>query len=422
LPAAWWEHLKRGALVAINDHEHADPCESFDIGDPTFRRDPAPTYERLRERCPALHSDQYFEEYGGFTLVTRYEDVKEVLQDPETYSSAVPGVTAIPMIIHRDYPLLPVEVDPPEHARYRALISPAFRRSRIEAMRPKMSEILDELLEDVTGKESADLVADLVVPFSTGSLGEFMKLPKGDQDRWAAWGRRLFGSVIDPADAKRATGEMEAYLDGLIAEREAEPRDDFFTLLLESEVEGKRLSREEIRSFGMLVLASAGHETSASAMSMALYLLAEHPQTMAELRARPELMPSAVEEMFRYATPVQIFCRNATKDVSLHGVDIAAGSVVATSYGSANLDPAQFAEPDVFRMDRAGNRHLTFGSGPHFCVGAPIARLEMELLLAQVSQRFEAIRISDPEAVVFSPRVDRQGIWMLPATMIPRPV
>jgi len=405
--------------VTDAEHDHTEACEAFDIADPAFARDPAPTYERLREHCPVLHSDDYFEEYGGFTLVTRYEDVKGVLQDPATYSSAVPGVTAIPMIIHRDYPLLPVEVDPPEHARYRALISAAFRRSRIEAIRPKMTEILAGLLDDVAGRDSVDLVAELVVPFSTGSLGEFMKLPKGDQARWAAWGRRLFGSVIDPADAKRATAEMETYLDGLIAEREAEPRDDFFTLLLESEVDGERLSREEIRSFGILVLAAAGHETSASAMSMALYFLAEHPGTLAELRERPELMPTAVEEMLRYATPVQIFCRNATRDVSLHGEEIAAGSVVATSYGAANLDPTQFPEPDVFRIDRTGNRHLTFGAGPHFCVGAPIARLEMELLLSLVSQRFEAIHIADTDAVVWNPRGDRQGIWMLPATMVP---
>ena len=400
------------------DRRDGDHGCDFDIADPEFCRDPSATYERLREHCPALHSDEYFEQYGGYTLLTRYGDVKDVLQDPETYSSAVPGVTAIPMIIQRDYPLLPVEVDPPEHSRYRALIAPVFRRSRIEALRPKMIEILTGLLDDLSAKGGGDLVADLVVPFSTGTLGEFMKLPEGDQGKWAAWGRRLFSSVLDRSDAKLATAEIEAYLDGLIAERETAPRDDFFTMLLESEVDGHRLSREEIRSFGMLVLASAGHETSASAMSMALHYLAGRPEALAELRTRPELLPTAVEEMFRYATPVQIFCRNATRDVTMHGQTIAKDSVVATSYGSANLDPDVFPEPSEFKLDRTQNRHLTFGLGSHFCVGAPIARLEMELLLSQVSQRFDAIEIPDPDAVVWNPRGDRRGIWELPAQLI----
>ncbi len=396
-----------------------DPCRAFDISDPEFCHDPTATYVELREHCPALHSDAYFEQYGGFTLLTRYEDVKHAVQDWRTYTSSVPGVSAIPMIIHRDYPLLPVEVDPPEHQRYRALISPAFHKSKIEAMRAKMTELLNGLLDELAAKRSADLVAELVVPFSTGTLGEFMKLPEGDQDKWAAWGHRLFSSVTDPADAKRATAEIEAYLDVLIAEREAEPRDDFLSVLLESEVDGHRLSREQIRSFGMLMLASAGHETSASAMSMALYYLAGHPEALAELQDHPELLPTAVEEMLRYAVPVQIFCRNATRDVEIHGTTIAEGSVVATSYGSANLDPSVFPEPSEIKLDRTPNKHMTFGAGPHLCVGAQIARLEMELLLSEVSRRFAAVQIPDPDAVVWNPRGDRRGIWALPAVVVP---
>lgn len=401
------------------DTSAGDACASFDISDPTFCLDPFPTYEALRQQCPALHRDDYFEELGGYTLVTRYDDVKGVLTDWQTYSSAVPGVTAIPMIIQRDYPLLPVEMDPPAHARYRRLISPVFRRPLIEALRPRMTEILGRLLDDLSSRGSGDLVADLAVPFSTGTLGEFMQLPEGDQDKWAAWGRRLFSSVNDREDAKRATAEMQVYLDGIISEREAAPRDDFFTMLLDSEVEGERLSREEVRSFGMLVMATAGHETSASAMSMALYYLAGHPEAMDELDARPELLPTAVEEMLRYGSPVQIFCRNATVDVELHGTTIAAGSVVATSYGSANMDPARFESPEQVRLDRAENPHLSFGAGPHLCVGAPIARLEMELLLSEVCRRFSALSI-DPADVVWNPRGDRRGIWELPAVVTTR--
>lgn len=405
--------------------ENATPpagCPAVSISSEAFRDDPFPTYEHLRKECPVAHSDEYFPEYGGVTVLSRYADVRTSLADWKTYTSAVVGVTSIPMVIQRDFPLLPIEVDPPLHTGYRTLIAPAFRKPIIEQMRPRVREILDGLLDGIDaldGSGDVDLVADLVVPFSTGTLGEFMQLPSEDQQRWAEWGHRLFRSEIDPDDAVAATREMVTYLDDVMDGREAEPQDDLITLLLTSEVDGQRMTRSEIRGLVIAILGTAGHETSASAMSSALYELAANPDALRELREDEELLPTAVEEMLRLSSPVQLFGRNTTRDVELHGETIPAGAVIAAGLGSANTDPEVFPEPYEMQLDRKPNRHLTFGVGPHNCVGAPIARLEMELLLSEVARRYSEIRIADPDALEWNPRLDRRGLWKMPATLVP---
>jgi cytochrome P450 len=212
---------------------------------------------------------------------------------------------------------------------------------------------------------------------------------------------------------------MEAYMDGVIDAHEADPSSEFFRLLIESEVDGQKLTRSEIRRLGMMIIATAGHETSASAMSMALYYLAGNPRALAALREDAQLMPTALEEMLRWTAPVQMFGRNTTREVELHGTTIPKGAAVAVTYGSANVDPEVFPDPYEVKLDRSPNRHLTFGVGPHFCVGAPIARLEMELLLSELSRRIERIDIAEEDELVWNPRVDRRGLWKLPATLVP---
>ena len=402
-----------------SDSDATDPCDALSIGSAAFRRDPYPTYERLRASCPVAHTDDFLADDGGLTVLTRYDDVRMAGVDWKTYTSEVVGVSSFPMGLQRDYQLLPIEVDPPVHSRYRSLIAPPFRAEHIEALRPRLLQLIEGLIDEILERGESDLVADLVVPLSTGALGAFMQLPREDQPRWAAWGYRLFNAEAEPEDARAATREMEAYMDGVIDAHEADGSSEFFRLLIESEVDGQRLTRSEIRRLGMMIIATAGHETSASAMSMALYYLAGNRRALSALREDPELMPTALEEMLRWTSPVQMFGRNTTRDVELHGTTIPKGAAVAVAYGSANFDPEMFPEPDEVRLDRTPNRHLTFGVGPHFCVGAPIARLEMELLLSVLAQRVERIDISDEDALVWNPRVDRRGLWKLPATLVP---
>lgn len=397
----------------------SDPCKHFRIHDPEFARDPYPTYARLREECPVIHSDEYFEEHGrgGFWLLTRYDDVAAALRDWKTYSSAMPGVEAIPAIIPRDEPLLPIEMDPPHHTDYRALISPVFRRRRVEELHGRLTEIASELLSDLVTRPEHDVVADFAQPFSLNTLAAFMNLPREDTPQWRRWVDGMLGSFADPASARVQAEQFGAYIDGLVRVRMEAPQEDFVSMLLEAEVQGKRLTPEEIRAFVLLTLI-AGHDTTSSAMSITLEHLSRHPALLARLRAEPALIPTAVEEFLRYSAPIQTFGRNATRDVQLHGEEIGAGDVVALSFGSANRDPSVFDRPDEVVVDRSPNRHLTFGTGPHLCVGAHVARLELQVMLEQFTSRVEEIvPRSEPEWTL---RGDQRELHSLRATLRPR--
>ncbi|MGH3737382.1 MAG: cytochrome P450 [Micromonosporaceae bacterium] len=364
-----------------------------------------------------MHADEYFPERGngGYWLLTRYDDVSAAASDYEAFTSSVAGVTAIPMVVQRDYQMLPIELDPPEHTRHRALVSPVFRKKRVEGMKPGIATLAQHLVEKLRERGGGDLVGDFAVPLSLRTLSQFLSLPPQDEPLWLAWVTRLFHSAHDVDDARRATTEFHHYIDSLVAERVAAPRDDFIGMLIESEVEGHRLSPQEVRAFCAVVLV-AGHETSASAMSVALEYLARHPGERARLRENPALLPAAVEELLRYATPIQTFGRNATRDVELRGATIETGAVVALSYGAANRDPEAFSDPDTVILDRRPNRHLAFGAGPHTCIGAHLARLEMSAMLETFSALAE-FSLVDNDPPCWAERGDRRGLTRLPAVL-----
>jgi len=382
-----------------------------DIHDLAFALDPYPTYDRLRRDCPAARSERY----GGFWLLTRYEDVKKAATDWRTYTSSVVGVTAIPIITQRTAPQLPIELDPPLHSRYRALVNPVFSAARIEELRPRVRAIAVELIDALVARGGGDLVADYAVPLSVRTLAAFTGLPEADSDRWVAWIRRMF-DVRDRADGARASQEFGGYIDALIAARRTEPRGDFISLLMESEVEGHRLTDGELHSF-CTVQFGAGFETTADAMSTSLYYLAAHLADRERLAADPQVIPLAVEEFLRYASPIQIFGRNATRDVELHGHTIRAGDIVALSFGSANHDPTAFPDPARCLLDRTPNRHLAFGGGPHLCLGAPVARLEMTVTLEEFARRVPRYSVAPGATVDWKTRSDRRGLARCPVVV-----
>lgn len=391
-----------------------DPA-TFRLHDPDFARNPYPTYAALREQCPVLHSPEYFPQHGdgGFWLLTRYEDVAAAATTPDLFTSAVAGVTAIPMVVQRNYQQLPIELDPPEHTRYRSLVSSVFRRKRIDEMRPRIEAGARDLLAALLGDGEVDLVRQFAEPFSLRSLSQFMQLPAQDEHLWLDWVHRMFNSARDLEGAKTATQEFHDYIDALISDRLAEPRGDFISLLCEAEIDGTRLTPEEVRAFCVVVLV-AGHETSASAMGIALEYLVRRPEVRTHLAATPDLIPTAADEFVRYATPIQTFARNAVDDIELHGKRIEKGAVVGLCYGSANRDPNQFDRPDEVILDRNPNRHLGFGAGAHTCLGSHLARMEMGIMLDLVS-RLDEVRIADGGRVEWATRGDRRGLIHLPA-------
>jgi cytochrome P450 len=393
---------------------------NLDIHDPSFAGDPYPIYEQLRRECPVARG----EKHGGYWLLSRYEDVREAARDWRTYTSSVPGVTSIPAAARRTEPQLPLEVDPPLHSRYRVLVNPVFSQARIDHLRPRVEAIavglVDALLERLRAKETVDLVTAFAEPLSIGTLAEFTGLPRKDGALWLDWQRRMF-DVRNPDDGARATIEMNAYIVELVEERKRRPHaGDFISVLLSSEFEGHRLSDKEVHAFCQLQF-GAGFETTADAMSITLHYLALHRQTRAQLVSGPELMQPAIEEFLRYATPIQIFGRNATRDLELHGRTVKQGDVVALSYGSANHDATVFPDPESCVLDRFGAaapaRHLTFGAGVHLCLGAPVARLELGVTLREFTTRVPPLTLAPPDGVRWKPRGDRRGIAALPVTL-----
>ena len=224
-------------------------------------------------------------------------------------------------------------------------------------------------------------MADYAVPLSARTLAEFTGLPRSDADKWVTWIRRMF-DVHNREGGARASQEFGVYIDELIAARRSEPCGDFISMLMESEVDGHGLTDREIRSFCTMRF-GAGFETTADAISVSLHYLAAHPDERRRLAEDPRLIPTAVEEFLRYISPLQNFGRNATRDIELHGQTIKAGDVVALGFGSVDHDPAAFPDPERCILDRAPNRHLAFGAGPHLCLGAPVARLEMAITVQE---------------------------------------
>ena len=385
---------------------------SVDVHATAFAADPYPTYTYLRDRCPVMHSDLY----GGFWLLTRYGDVKEAALDWQTYTSSVPGVTALPIITHRSEPQLPLELDPPVHAKYRRLVNPVFSKARIGALRPEVEAVAEELLERLVTAGGGDLVSAYCVPLATQTLGIFTGLPSEDGARWASWISRMFG-VHDPEDARRATREFGAYIDDLISESRASPKDDFFGLLMSAEIGGEALSDAEIHAFGTLVF-GAGFETTADALSVMLYHLATHPSDFERLRAEPNLIPSSAEEFLRFSSPVQIFCRNAKRELELYKQTVPQGDVIALSFGSANRDPETFDRPDEVDLSRHPNPHLAFGAGVHLCLGAPVARLELAVTLEQCLKHISSLTLKAP--AVWKKRGDRRGLAELEVRVTPK--
>jgi cytochrome P450 len=379
-------------------------AEDLDLLDPVHRENPFPVYRRLREQDPVHWNARL-----NMWVVTRYDDVEHILHAIDRYSAdrfrrigegflaERPHMRDVAGIM-RDWA---VYRDPPEHSRLRGLLNRTFTPRAIDAMRPQIQVIVDDLLDGMARSDHPDFVADFAFPLPAAVIATMLGVPRGDIGQIKVWSDQIAAYIggaqagrDNIEDAKQGLLSTCDYFHRLVADRRSSPRDDLLTLLLGAEDRGDMLSEEEVVANCVLLL-FAGHETTANLLANGLFHLLRNPKQAAALRANPGLVATAVEEFLRYDPPVAGTIRVLTQDATLRGRRLLSGALVAAMLAAANRDPQQFDRPDDLDISRSPNRHLAFGHGIHFCLGAGLARLEAQLAFASLMRRFPRLRALD---------------------------
>ncbi|MGH9090481.1 MAG: cytochrome P450 [Acidimicrobiales bacterium] len=391
-----------------------DPLDLVDLVDPLDLVDPARFAERgyphelwarMRAEVPVTYLAP--EGYHPFWAVTRYADVVEVASRPELFSSAhglilgrSTGTVAQPAE-------MVVTLDPPRHGPLRRAAMGRFTPKAVRTRRGEIDRIAAELLDEVAAPGATteiDVVARLAAPLPIAVISWILGVPRSDWQLLFRWTNEIIGKD-DPEfrrpgetpgqTIRRARSELHAYLGELIDRRRREPGDDIVSHLLRAEIDGAPLTADQLLNYAELMV-EAGNETTRNAVSGGLLAFCEHPDQWERLRAEPDLLPGAVEEILRWVSPIIHFTRTAMEDCEVRGQAIARGDRVALFYASANRDEEVFTHPFSFRVDRTPNRHLAFGSGPHFCMGAHLARVELESLFGHLLGRLEQFEVAAP--------------------------
>jgi cytochrome P450 len=337
-------------------------------------RDPYPRYAQWRERHPIWRDGD-----SGRWVLSLHEDVLDILKDHRRFSSAAMGAGV---------PLPTLTDDPPRHTQLRSIVNKAFTTAMLKSIEPDIAGIANDLVEALPFGRDLDVVDRLTTPLPVTVISRMMGIPEARKADFKRWSDALTGTLAGASPAARQAElmEMAQFFRDLIPQRKAHPSSDLFSAVANAEVDGVGLSEQEIIGFNILLLI-AGNETTTNLLGNLLNVLAERPDLWERLRREPELIDAAIEEALRFDSPVQFLMREAKEDVELHGQRIAAGESVIVVMGSANRDTAVFDTPDEFLLDRARGRHLSFGYGIHFCIGAPLARIEarfaMRALLEQ---------------------------------------
>ncbi|KOX06483.1 cytochrome P450 [Streptomyces sp. NRRL B-1140] len=377
-----------------------------------FNADPYPLYAKLRAQGP-VHRVR--SEAGEQWLVVGYEAAKEALTDPRFRKNRPRPSATDSGISPIDKNLL--ETDPPDHTRLRKLVTREFTGRRIAALEPRIQELTDELVDELTAKSAgrADLVDALAFPLPMTVICELLGVPDLDRDAFRGWSND-FVAPEGPDSMTKAIHAIEAYLIELIAAKAKTPGDDLMSALIRTrDEEGDRLSRDELIAMAFLLLV-AGQETTANLISGGLLCLLRHPDQLAALRADMRLLDSAIEEILRYEGPVEnsTFRYTAT-DTSFRGTVIPADSTVRVVFASADRDPAKFAAPDTFDIRRSTQGHLAFGHGVHYCIGAPLGRLEAKVAIGTLLRRCPKLALDTaPEALEWRPGLLIRGVRRLP--------
>lgn len=390
--------------------------------DGEFLSDPHAFFRKLREEAPAhrLAAPRGF--FKGW-LVTRYAEAKELLTDPRISKDTA---RARELIFARaekageagflDGALTQhmLNADPPAHTRLRKLVNKAFTARTVARLRPRIEEITDELLDELAAAGSVDLVKSFAFPLPTTVICELLGVPGEDRERFSAWSATLLSRAV-PEAVQRDSAAMAAYLRELIDEKRRTPTDDLLSELVHVSEEGDRLSEQELVAMAFLLLV-AGHETTVNLIGSSVLALLRNPDQLAALRADESLLPNAIEEFLRFDGPVNVATlRFTVEPVRVGEVEIPAGEFVLISLLSANRDPGRFPDPDRLDITRAPGGHIAFGHGIHYCVGAPLARLEAEIALGGLLRRFDSWTLDgEPETLRWRESTLIRGLESLP--------
>ena len=357
-----------------------------------IRRDPYPLYAQMRNNAPVFHVPPPFDAW----LVFDYEGVKRVLSDQALFSSRVPAP--------RNWFIFS---DPPQHTKMRNLISRAFTPNMVANLEPKIRQLSSALLDAGIEKGTMDLALDYAVPLPMQVIAGMIGMPESDWPQFRRWSDSILklsyarsgGQAAEQSvrEFSEVTAEMSGSLRAMSDVRRASSREDLLTRLLQAEVDGERLAHEEILGF-LQLLVVAGQETTANLINNAILCLTGNPGQLQQLKSNPALLPSAIEEVLRFRSPLQWVMRTPTRDVELHGQVIPAGKVLLPMIGSANRDERQFRSASEFDITREPNAHIAFGHGIHSCLGAALARLEARIALPDLLGRLKNLRLDNAGA------------------------
>ncbi|HEY8514056.1 MAG TPA: cytochrome P450 [Candidatus Binatia bacterium] len=388
-----------------------DPSFAPPLADPHFHAgDPFDVYRALRA-APTLHRHAE----PAFWAVTRLEDVVAVSRDPETFCSSR-GT----LLSDISRPIIPRQsvlyIDPPEHTKYRKLVQPAFSPGRLRALERWIRDTTRALLDAIPDPSSVEFVSAFAAELPLLVIAEMLGVPGSDRDRFKRWSDATIAAGTDPTPENMAqSAELFEYFAAALAERRVRPGDDVLSTLVGSEIDGERLSEFDLSSF-CLTLLVAGNETTRNLLSHGLHALATHPDELALLRADPSLLLRAVEEMLRWGSPILAFMRTATRDAEVRGTRIREGDRLFLIYAAANRDESVFGDDaERFRISRDASRHVAFGFGEHFCLGAALARMEARIAFEELLARFTRFEIvGEIERV---PSMIVRGIERLPVAL-----
>jgi cytochrome P450 len=404
------------------------PQVEFNTFDESFAIDPYPTYARIREAGRVAQNEL------GIWLLPHYEEAMALVRDPRVSAdprkselfaklfemalggSESPGYRLLSNLI--------LFMDPPDHTRMRSLANVAFSRKAVEDWRPEIKRIADELLDAMVERDEVDLMETFAYPLPVTVIAELLGVPLEDRDNFVRWGRQLIElfsfSIEDFTPDRQRLGvqaieSFNGYFEGLADERRDQPRDDLLTALVQAEADGERLSHDELLATCLLLLL-AGHETTANLIGNGTVALLRHPDALTRLRDDPSVVSSAIEELLRYDSPVQMTARTTLEPIEIRGVTIPANNRVAAMLASSNRDPERFDRPDDLVLDRTSAPHVSFGGGIHFCLGAPLARLEARIAIPELLRRAPKLAFAT-EKLEWRKAFPLRGLKELPVTL-----